>query len=220
MSPLENLRWQIVGFLGRIVFRLWIKSCRMTVLGREAYDRLRSDRIPVVLMVWHGRIFLVPYYFRNRGIMPLISPSRDGEIPARIMSGWGYKILRGSGSHVIKDAWLSMQRELEQGGEVIIVPDGPRGPDRIAKLGGFKLAQKTGACLVPFTFSGARTKVLDSWDRFLMVKPFSRIVVLFGDPVRVDPSLSGEELEAERLRFERDLAALDERADRYFAELS
>jgi len=65
-----------------------------------------------------------------------------------------------------------MISELKQGGEVIIVPDGPRGPNREMKLGGLKLAQETGAYLVPFTFSTSRKKFLGSWDSFLLFYPF------------------------------------------------
>lgn len=188
----------------------------MKILGEERYRELRSQGKPVIFLVWHGRIFIVPYFFRRRKIMPLISPSKDGEIAARIMSGWDYRILRGSGSHTIVKAWNEMIRELKSGGELIIVPDGPKGPNRKMKLGGLKLAQETGAALVPFTFSTSRKKVLKSWDSFLMFYPFSRVVAIYGEPIRVDAALNEDELEKERQRIERLLVQLDEKADKYF----
>jgi hypothetical protein len=148
--------------------------------------------------------------------MPLISPSKDGEIAARIMSGWGYRILRGSGSHAILKVWTAMKKELRSGGEVIIVPDGPSGPDRKIKLGGLKPAQETGAVLVPFTFSTSRKKILKSWDNFLMFYPFSRIVSIYGEPIHIDPGLKGDELEKERQRIEQLMIQLDEKADRFY----
>ena len=148
--------------------------------------------------------------------MPLVSPSEDGEIPAQIMARWGYKILRGSGSHAIIRAWNVMKKELEGGGEVIIVPDGPKGPERIMKMGGIKLAHETGAWLVPFSFSSSRKKVMSSWDRFLVGRPFSRIVAIYGDPIAVDSSLDEEGLDRERARIEKILRDLDDRADHYF----
>jgi len=219
MKPMKlrrNIRWWLVGHLGKLAFWLWSKSVRMTILGEEPYKALRNEGKPVVFLVWHGRIFIVPFFFRKRNIMPLVSPSEDGEIPAQIMARWGYKILRGSGSHAIIRAWNSMKQELREGGEVIIVPDGPKGPGRIMKMGGIKLAHETGAYLVPFSFSASNKKVLSSWDSFVIGKPFSRVVAVYGDPIAIDHSLNPEDLEKERTRLEKILCDLDTWADRYF----
>jgi lysophospholipid acyltransferase (LPLAT)-like uncharacterized protein len=188
----------------------------MTIIGEEDYLKLRKQKKPVIFLVWHGRIFIVPYFFRRRGIMPLISPSEDGEIAAQIMERWRYKILRGSSSHAIIKAWNQMKEELNQGGELIIVPDGPRGPNRRLKPGCIKLAQETGACLIPFTFSASRKKFLKSWDSFLMFHPFSRVVAIYGQPCSIDSDLNSEEFESARQRVESILCQLDEKADKYF----
>ncbi len=188
----------------------------MTVLGSDSYQKLREERKPVVILVWHSRIFLIPYFFRCRGVAPLVSPSKDGEIVAQIMARWGYRIIRGSSSHAIIKAWNSMKHELREGGEVIIVPDGPRGPARKMKIGGLKLAQETGAYLIPFTFSASRQKRLKSWDRFLMFPPFSKVVAVFGKPVSLAPDLNEEALEMERERLEALMIEMDQTADRFF----
>lgn len=216
MSLFFEIRWMLIGFVGKVILWKWAKSSRIKILGEESYRDLRKQGKPVIFLVWHGRIFIVPYFFRRRKIMPLISPSKDGEIAARIMSGWGYRILRGSGSHAILKVWTIMKKELRSGGEVIIVPDGPSGPDRKIKLGGLKLAQETGAVLVPFTFSTSRKKFLKSWDNFLMFYPFSRIVSIYGEPIHIDPGLKGDELEKERQRIEQLMIQLDEKADRFY----
>jgi len=216
MSLHNNIRWTLVGVLGKPVLWLWAKLCRMTVLGKEEYQILKAEGKPVIILVWHGRIFIVPYFFRKRGIMPLISPSQDGEIAAQVMSRWGYKILRGSGSHSIIGPWNEMIQELRNGGEVLIVPDGPRGPNRKMKMGGLKLAKQTGAYLVPFSFSTSKKKILRSWDNFLMFMPFSKVVAIYGQPIAVNSNLKADELEKESLRIEKLLVQLDEKADRYF----
>jgi len=215
MSFLNEMRWRLVGFVGRLVLWLWAKTTRMKILGEEDYLELRAQEKPVIFLVWHGRIFIVPYFFRRRDIMPLISPSEDGEIAARIMSKWGYHNLRGSGSHAIIKVWNEMKRELQNGGELIIVPDGPRGPNRKVKLGGLKLAQETGAILVPFTFSTSRKKFLKSWDNFLIFYPFSKVVAIYGSPFTVDPGLKDEELEKEQQKIERFMIELEKKADSY-----
>lgn len=216
MSLQNNIRWTLVGVLGKPVLWLWAKLSRMTILGKEDYQILKAQGKPVIILVWHGRIFIVPYFFRKRGIMPLISPSQDGEIAAQVMSRWGYKILRGSGSHSIIGPWNEMIQELRNGGEVLIVPDGPRGPNRKMKMGGLKLAQQTGAYLVPFSFSTSRKKILRSWDNFLMFMPFSKVVAIYGQPIAVNSNLKADEFEKENLRIEKLLVQLDDEADRYF----
>lgn len=148
--------------------------------------------------------------------MPLISPSDDGEIIAQIVSRWGYKVLRGSSSHSIIRAWSEMRKELKRGGQVIIVPDGPRGPNREMKPGALKLARDTGAYLIPFTFSSSKKKILRSWDNFLIPKPFSRIVATFGAPLSIEEGLTEKDLERERLRLESLFVLFDNEADRYF----
>jgi len=188
----------------------------MTVVGWEEFTTLRQDKKPVILLIWHARLFFAPYFFRKRGMVAMVSPSEDGEIIVRVASGWGYKFVRGSSSHSVVRAWVEMKRELEGGGEVAYVPDGPKGPSRKMKMGAIKLAQQTGAYLVPFTFSATKKKLLNSWDRFMIFYPFGRVVVFLGRPMRVPPDATADDLEEERQKVENAMVQLDEDADRYF----
>lgn len=212
----EELRWRAIGMAGRFVLRWWARSCRITVIGEEPYQNLRKEKKPVILLAWHGRMLLLPYFFRKRGIAALVSPSRDGEIIARIAGGWGFRVLRGSSSHAVVRAWVEMRKGLERGGELIIIPDGPRGPDRVLKPGCIRLAAETGAFLVPFSFSASRKRFLKSWDRFLVFFPFSRLVAVFGKPISVDASLDEEAMERERRKVEEALIRLEGEADQAF----
>jgi lysophospholipid acyltransferase (LPLAT)-like uncharacterized protein len=216
MPAWEEFRWKTAGMLGRLLLRLWAGSSRIRVIGEDNYLRCKAQKKPVIFLVWHGRLFLAPYFFRKRGIFALVSPSRDGEIIARIASGWGFRIIRGSGSHSMVRAWLEMKNRLRAGAQLIIIPDGPRGPDRVFKPGGLKLAQETGAILQPFSFSASRKRLLKSWDRFLLFYPFSKIVAVYGSPITVDPAMDEGSFERARLEVERALTALDASADSHF----
>ncbi|MDH7511392.1 MAG: lysophospholipid acyltransferase family protein [Clostridiales bacterium] len=216
MSLRERLRWKAIGILGRALLRLWAGTCRTAVIGDQEYNKLRREGRPVILLTWHGRLLFALYFFRRRGIAALVSPSKDGEIIAQIASGWGFRILRGSGSHAVVRAWNEMKSELRQGGELIIIPDGPKGPDRFLKPGCLKLAQETGAFLVPFSFSASLKRFLGSWDHFLLFYPFSRIVAVFGPPIRVMATQDEQDFEEERRKLEILLSRLDAAADRYF----
>lgn len=212
----KEIRWNFIGWLGRSILRILAATSKISVVGGEQYYRLRDEKKPMVILIWHGRILLAPFFFRNKNIMPLISPSQDGEIIVRILAKWKYKILRGSSSHSVFDAWKKMKKELLNGGEVIIVPDGPKGPNRKMKPGGIKLACETGAFLVPFSFSSSRKRMLKSWDSFLVFPPFSRVVVLFGEPIKCKKKVSQLELDEMCREVEKSLIDLDNKADRFF----
>ena len=96
---------------------------------------------------------------------------------------------------------------------MIIVPDGPRGPDREFKPGAVRLAAETGAVLVPFAFTATRRRILRSWDRFLLPLPFGRITAAYGEPVEIPQDLPPAEQEAQRARLEALLREFDAKID-------
>ena len=214
MASLKDLRFELTVFFGRLILALWSRSTRIRVHGGEAFRRLREERRPVVLVVWHGKLMLTPWFLRRWDLVPLVSPSRDGELITRIVLGWKFRVVRGSGSHPVAKAWQAMLRELRSGGGVIIVADGPRGPARVLKMGCVRLAQETGAAVVPFTISARKKKILRSWDGFMVTRPFGRATAAFGEPLTIPPGLRGEALEAERRRVEEALLRLEDEADR------
>ncbi|MGB7296960.1 MAG: lysophospholipid acyltransferase family protein [Candidatus Aminicenantales bacterium] len=216
MSVREKAQGKAIGVLGRFFLRAWAKTSRISVLGEEEYQRAKGEGKSIILLIWHGRLMLAPFFFRKRRIAALVSPSKDGEIIAQIAQGWRFRIIRGSGSHSMVRAWIKMKQDLGRGKELIIVPDGPRGPDRQLKPGALKLAQETGALLVPWSYSASRKKRLKSWDRFLFFYPFSRIVAIYGKSLTVSPGLNDDDFEKERERVETALNALDAEADSHF----
>jgi len=216
MPILKKIYWIVIGLLGRFLVWFLGVSAQKTIWGEKPYIRLRKKQKPVVFILWHGRILFTSYFFRKRSIYALVSPSRDGEIIAQILSGWGYKLLRGSGSHSVVKEWKKMKRLLAEGRELIIVADGPTGPARKMKPGAVRLAQETGAYLIPFTFSAKKKKFLKSWDRFLLFCPFTKLVAVYGEPIKVEPDLDPQELERECIRIGRRLTQLEKETDRFF----
>src|SRR4030042_720296 len=106
MSVWEKLRWKAVGVLGRLVLRVWAKTSRIKVVGEDEYRKAKQAGRPIILLIWHGRLMLVPYFFRNRGISALVSPSRDGEIIVQIGRGWRFRVVRGSGFNTRVPGWV------------------------------------------------------------------------------------------------------------------
>jgi lysophospholipid acyltransferase (LPLAT)-like uncharacterized protein len=216
MTFLEKLRWYLIGIAGKFILWVWFSCSHLVVLGEEKYSQIRAEGKPVVFALWHQRLLIVPYFFRKRNVIGFVSPSRDGEIIVQIGLRWGFKVLRGSSSHSVAKSWVKMIRELKQGGEVIMIPDGPKGPAHSFKPGSIKLAQKTGASIVPFSYSCIRRKHINSWDRMLWFFPFQKVVAIYGEPIEIPAQLTEEEFEAARRHLEQVLIALDEYSDSYF----
>ncbi len=216
MSFFERVYWMVIGLMGKFLVWFLGVSTQKTILGEKPYIKLRKKGEPVIFILWHGRILFAAYFFRNRNIYTLVSPSRDGEIIAQILSRWRYRLLRGSGSHSVVEEWKKMKNLMAEGKELIIVADGPTGPERKMKPGAVKLAQETGAYLIPFAFSAKKKKFFKSWDRFLFFYPFTKLVAAYGKPFRIKPDLDPQEFERERLRIQNYLIKLDELTDKFF----
>ena len=214
MSPVKKMKYVLAGFGVKILVLIWHITSKVTVIGEEEYKKVKKERKPVIFLIWHGRICILPYFFRNRNRMVLISPSDDGELATQILAGLRFQVVRGSSSHPVIRVWRQMKEELEKGGELILVADGPRGPNRKLKPGCLKLAQSTKAYLVPVTFSASRKKIFSSWDSFLFYLPFSRIVAIYGKPFLINLGLDAETLDKERQKIEFYMQNLDKKADR------
>jgi lysophospholipid acyltransferase (LPLAT)-like uncharacterized protein len=144
---------------------------------------------------------------RSHGVAILISEHGDGEIIARVAEALGYRSVRGSSSRGAERALLGMIREVKEGSEVAITPDGPRGPAQHFAPGAAIIAQRSGAPLLPLTAFADRAWRLKSWDRFLIPKPFARVVVTYGEPWRAD-GLTAREAATQAPALERMLRAL------------
>jgi lysophospholipid acyltransferase (LPLAT)-like uncharacterized protein len=169
-----------------------------------------------ILAFWHGRIFAATYYFRNQGIVVMISRNRDGEYIARVIERLGYGVARGSSTRGSHAATAEILRALKNNRDVGITMDGPQGPRHVAKPGASYLARKSGHPIVPFSISCDKKWVMRSWDHFEVPRPFSRAVVLIGDPIYADPgsdNLKGGGIEA---RIQESLDRLRDRGDSWW----
>ncbi len=168
---------------------------------------------PAIYVVWHGRILLLPYLYGWRRACVLASRSRDGELVTRFVMRFGLYAVRGSSSRGGAEALRLLARSLRDGRDVVVVPDGPRGPRELAKAGVVVLARLTGAPIVPIAVGARAEWRLSSWDEFRIPKPFARCVVRFGEPIRVPGDAGRAAAEAARKEVEAALRALGWRVD-------
>jgi lysophospholipid acyltransferase (LPLAT)-like uncharacterized protein len=138
---------------------------------------------PAIFAMWHRSLLAGAWHFRNRSIAILISESFDGELIARTVERLGFLPVRGSSSRGGAPGLRNLERAFRAGHHCAITADGPRGPAMVAKAGTAQLATLVGSDVGAFYVLPERAWVLRSWDRFLIPKPFSRVVVTW--PVRV-----------------------------------
>ena len=212
-----RLKSAIAPGLAAMVVRVLGVTWRVRVVGAEALEpRWRAGQ-PLIYIVWHGRILLVPWLNvrlqRTRGArapVVLASRSRDGEMVARFVARFGLTVVRGSSSRGGGTALRTLVAAIRNGSDVAVVPDGPRGPRKQLQPGVVALAALTGAPVVPLAVGARPARRLRSWDRFLVPLPFARCVLAFGPVVRVDPL---EDRERAGKELERALADVTARAD-------
>jgi hypothetical protein len=198
--------------LGALALRALARTLR--VRREEAsVAALWAARRPVIYVVWHGRLLLLPYLYGHRGCRVLASRSRDGELVARWARRFGLEPVRGSSSRGGSDALRALARALRAGGEVVVVPDGPRGPREVLKPGVIALARLTGAPIVPMAVGASREWRVRSWDEFRIPRPFARCVMRFGEPIHVSPAADRTGEEAARKEVEAALRDLGWRVD-------
>lgn len=200
----------------RLLARLLLVSCRVTeVSGASHLDTLIASGRSGLLCCWHQRLAGCVGYLLTRqraGLRTgfLVSPSRDGELVARVVGGLGAVVLRGSANRTGARALRDMHGVLRDGVSPVLHPDGPHGPPRQASSGGALLARITGAPMLPMAFAVDRYWQLGSWDALIVPKPFARLRVTIGAPVEIG---RGDEPEAGAAELGARLDALTDAAD-------
>ncbi len=216
LSRGDRIRLALLARLGRGAVRLLGATLRLAEIHREAVEPLWATKSPVIYAVWHGRMLMLPYFYGHvRTLYVLASRSRDGELVSRFVEGFGLRVVRGSSSRGASTALRGLARLLrEERAEIVVVPDGPRGPRYVAHAGPVLLAKLGGAPVVPLGFGTSRRTVLASWDEFVIPHPFARVAVVFGDPLVVPADADRDALERYRQTLEATLRRLTWEADR------
>jgi lysophospholipid acyltransferase (LPLAT)-like uncharacterized protein len=190
------------GLIAAASVRAWMGTvdCRAAFYDRSV-DPIVGVGGPRIYIFWHENI-LIPLYLRgNCHLAMLLSQHADAEILARIAYHMGFDCVRGStrrgGARAI---WELFDRSSHQ--HLTITPDGPRGPRRQLAQGPIYLASRLQLPLVPMGFGSDRPWRVNSWDKFAIPRPFSRVRAVIGPPITLPPELDRPGLEQCRLRVE------------------
>ena len=183
-------------------------TCRMELRGVERLEGVLETHGHVIEAIWHESMGLAAIEHRNTGGHTLTSYSFDGEFAARVVDRFGMFAVRGSSSRGGSDALIGLVEAVKRVRFVGFTVDGPRGPRRTAKPGIAILAARTGIPIVPLAMVAAPVWRLHSWDRFMVPKPFARILGAYGAAIAPPENDSEEAVEAVRLAVERALNEL------------
>lgn len=212
-------RFPFLPPLAAALIRLHYRTCKFTIIGREHEEFAYGYHDPVLLTCWHFAFPTVIYRYRDHGALVMVSRSRDGEWAARVVTRMGFRCFRGSpgkgGSTALKQL-ISHIQDARGGG---FIADGSQGPPRIAQKGILLLARYSGAPLIPVSMAAQPCWHFRSWDRTVLPKPFSNVVMALGPPLWVPRGISADELEGARRELETSLNRVTEQAEAALGEL-
>ncbi len=190
----QRIVLRVIIFLGHSIIRLIGPTLRISVSYEEGAQHTLDER-PLIASFWHSCMIPATYIFRDMGIRVMSSDSYDGQYMGRIIHKFGFVAVKGSSSRNAVRALLGLRRALEEGWTVAFTLDGPRGPRRKVKPGPVALARSSGLAMTMFHAAVDKAWVLNSWDRLMIPKPFSRVLVCFGKLIPVPKDATDEDLE-------------------------
>lgn len=185
--------------------RAYSRTFRFKVENEEKWMDYLNNGGAVLLCTWHQQFFPAIRHFQNYKIFNpsiMISQSSDGEIVAGVAKFAGWYPVRGSSSRGGRKALKQMIYHLKQTKLAGHIVDGPRGPAGRVKAGVIRLAHVTNAVIVPFYVCAENKWLFNSWDRFLLPKPFSKVTLCFGDMIKFDKIKNEDLFEKQRKQLE------------------
>jgi len=220
LRRIGTLPWvqKSIGVMAAEYLRLVWKTNAFVIDPPDFYDRVAPD-LPVIVAMWHGQHFMVPFFRRERHrVKVLISRHRDGEINAIAAKRLGVEAIRGSGTSGRDfhrkggvSGFKGMLDALERGYNVALTADVPK-ISRVAGRGIVHLARASGRPIYPVAVATSRRIQMHNWDRSAINLPFGRFAVAVGKPVRLAAGADDDMVEMARRMVEDGLNATTERA--------
>ncbi len=206
-----------IDFLANTAYRLM----RLQEIFTHIHEYNNPNLKPCIYAMWHANQFLVHGLEDKANTSILVSNSIDGEVIARAVEKWGFKVVRGSaGKKGAVESTMQMLTRLKNGECVGIMVDGPHGPLHKVKNGAVKLAQMSGAPIVPaHWYSPQKTFInLPSWDKMKTPLGDCKILNLYGEPIYVNENATDEELSAAKENIKTQLLNLEAKAPEIYNE--
>lgn len=183
----KNEKFEIVASkIISIFMRFSYASTRWTVIGKNFPEHYHKSGKPFIVCLWHDRLMLAPCVWKwKRPLHVLASNHRDGKLIAKVVENFSMPVVYGSTGKGIAAAKKLIQ--LARAGEyVAIIPDGPRGPRHKLAPGVIAISKLAKTDILTFSFCVKRYHRFNSWDKFILVWPFNKGVMVWGKPIASD----------------------------------
>lgn len=172
------------AFLAKWLLKFLFGTSRWNIKGRSQINKILTDGKSVIIASWHSHLLPTFMDLAGNQYYGLAGLHKDAELISKIGKKMGWELLRGSSSDRGKKVYKEIVNILASPGNVVaLTPDGPRGPAKIPKPGTIRAAQKTRAVIIPAMGQSTRRWSFTNWDTFFVGKPFSRIEMIYGDPL-------------------------------------
>lgn len=200
---------QFFVYIGLLIVKIISSTYRTKVIKPEIErDVLKRGQVPIYAS-WHQRFFPgITFIAKRKPISIIISQSKDGELISRIVNLLGMHTVRGSSSRGGGKSLNEICEMAHRGCRIGHIVDGPRGPRGVVKPGLLIISKVSGMPIIPTITSAEKKWVFNSWDRFIVPKPFSRVIIRFGDEINVPKNLQGPDFEKKRSSIEDTLKKL------------
>jgi len=210
----------LVAFAGRAcgqtlrqLFRTLKNDIHMPTEARP-YDAYLCQAKRFLYSSWHDSAVIAAYGGRHTRTVALTSRHRDGSFTENLLKAANVDCVRGSTGRSGASAARALMETAKEF-DIVITPDGPRGPRRVVSKGIVYLASKTGNGIAPTAFACENAWDLKgSWTTLTIPKPFSRLVSLVGPTIYVPADLDRDGIEEYRLKVQAGMESLQAKADR------
>ena len=216
---LRRTNQKILRFLGHFflyyIISALCKSLKIIKHNDQVIKSLKEKNQNYVLAFWHGTMLLPWYLHGSPDFVALTSPSKDGELLAKILKKWKFKVVRGSSNDGGEEALETMISHARNNFSIAITPDGPKGPRHKFKAGAVITAKKGNIPVVLAGIGFKKKRILKNWDQFEIPNFFSEAKIIYSEPVYVKGDLSYEDTSSVILKCEEELKRLQKQANEF-----
>ena len=210
-------RWfvEIGGVLIYLVLRGIAATTRIRYVDADDILARFAAGDQIILTFWHGRMVMTPFGYEGQGACIMNSRHRDGALISRAIERLGVEVVHGSSTRGWVGGLKGLLEAARRGRDLVVVPDGPKGPRCSAKAGVVQLARSTGLPIYPCATAAVPQRVLrKSWDWLCIPLPGAQVAYAVAEPLRVPAEASPEDMERYRAELEDRLNQATEKADR------
>lgn len=205
------------------VFQAWHSAlCCTLQISTTGFARgmplALDDEHGALLVCWHDKTLMPQHIFRDQNFAGMFSTSRAGQLQGAFWARYGWRPVWGStkkrqGILALREA----MRLLKEGQTFAVTPDGPKGPRHKAQGGAVYMASNANAPILPVGVAASRYWQLKTWDRYFIPKPFARVHLHIGPPLRLPADIPRDEMPRYLQMLEEAIEAADREAARQVA---